>query len=253
MFTRNGFAIWRKKLIWSFFHLFSCGKELATWRKGDTRYWMTVTKSQPLLTLEEDHTSGSKFLIRSNLSWCFGWPERSQEERSAGSSAVDISNHDDGSNILDHNFHYDEAMESIMIMMMTCVSTSLMQFFLDPLNPITCFWISCGVTCIHHLHIMMIMIVMMMMMIIMIIMMMMKHLYSASILLNHRRWRLPLISRHSRKERVLAKAMTMRQFKTMHICQKCCISAIANETECSASSSQRFPPKYWSRTPRPAP
>ena len=30
------------------------------------------------------------------------------------------------------------------------VSTSLMQFFLDPLNPITCFWISCGVTCIDR-------------------------------------------------------------------------------------------------------
>ena len=80
------------------------------------------------------------------------------------------------------------------------VSTSLMQFFLDPLNPITCFWISCGVTCVDHLHMMMMTTMMMMMMMMMTTMM--THLHSPPILLNDWWRRLPLVSRHSEKRQM---------------------------------------------------
>ena len=42
----------KKDNISNFIHLFSCCKELTTWREGNARYWMTVTKSQPLVTLD---------------------------------------------------------------------------------------------------------------------------------------------------------------------------------------------------------
>ena len=63
---------------------------------------------------------------RGKISWFFSWKNHFRKN-------TDVNN----------ALFLDSTIDKVF------AHTSLRQFLLDPLNPITCFWISCGVTCLQ--------------------------------------------------------------------------------------------------------